>query len=67
MFQRKRKKDAKSTTEVEMEQVDVVYHYGGEKTIKLSGYSTPVNVLEAYEELKRIREEKGDEFPWKKC
>ena len=50
-------------TEVEMELVDVVYHYGGEKSIKLSGYSTPVNVLEAYKELKRIREEKGDEFP----
>ena len=62
MFERKRKKDAKSMAEVEMEQVDVVYHYGGGKAIKLSGYSTPINVLEAYEELKKIREEKGDEF-----
>ena len=50
-------------TQVKMELVDVVYRYGGEKAIKLSSDSTPVNVLEAYEELKRIREEKGDEFP----
>ena len=49
-------------TEVEMELIDVVYCYGGKKAIKLSGYSTPVNVLEAYEMLTRIREEKGDEF-----
>ena len=50
-------------TEVKMELVDVVYRYGGEKAIKLSGYSTPINELEAYKELKKIREEKGDEFP----
>ena len=40
----------------------IAREYRGEKAIKLSGYSTPVNVLEAYEEFKRIREEKGDEF-----
>ena len=50
---KRKRKEIKLRTESEMELVDVIYHYGGEQAL----------VLEAYEELRKLRQEKGDHYP----
>ena len=46
-----------------MELVDIIYRYGGEQATKNTGNNTPIHVLKAYEELRKLRQEKGDHYP----
>ena len=41
---------------------DIVYGFGGEEAIRLSGSNTPLHVLRAYKELCDLRHKRGDVF-----
>ena len=47
-------------TEEEIKLEDVLYRYGGEGAIKLSGESMPRHVLNAYKEFIKICQERGE-------
>ena len=51
---------ARLSAEEEMKLEDVLYRYGGEEAIKLSGKLMPHHVLNAYKELINIHQERGE-------
>ena len=57
------KESAKSVIESEVELVDIIYHYGGEQAIESTGENTLLDVLRAYEELRKLTHEKGEDYP----
>ena len=61
--QQKKKKVQKSMTESKVELVDIIYCYGREQTIESMGENTPLDVLRAYEELRKLRQERGEDYP----
>ena len=60
---RKREEEKSSTIELEMELNDIVYRYGGEEAIRMSAMTTPDHVLDAYTQLGRLRQQRGEYHP----
>ena len=58
----KRKREKSSLIELEIELNDIVHRYGGEEVIRLSAMTTPDHVLDAYTQLGRLRQQRGDEY-----
>ena len=58
----KRKREKSSSIELEMELNDIVYRYGGEEAIRLIAMTTPNHILDAYTQLGRLRQQRGDEY-----
>ena len=58
----KRKGEKSSSIELEMGLNDIIYRYGGDEAIRLSGTTTPDHVLDAYKQLGRLRQQCGDEY-----
>ena len=56
----KRKREKSLMIELEMELNDIVYRYGGEEVIRMSATTTPDHVLDAYTQLGRLREQRGE-------
>ena len=57
-----KKKVQKSTTESKVDLVDAIYCYGGEQAIESMG-EYPLDVPRAYEELRNLRQGKGEDYP----
>ena len=50
-------------TKSEVELVDIIYHYSREQAIESMGENTCLDVLRACEELSKLRQEKGEDYP----
>ena len=55
-----KRKSEKSTIELEMELTDTIYRYGGEDAIRLTATNTPQHILNAYMELGKLRQQRGE-------